>query len=98
MHRLLGCTLGLLTTGTLFLAAAVAQQAAAPESQQKGEAVVPLSHVERFDGKTTLQLKSGKSRELHVGVQDWGIHGRQRLEKFPEEGFMMVFRSSLCDL
>lgn len=90
MHRFPGCALSLLTIGTLFLAAAVAQQAAAPESQQKGEAVVPLSRFARFDGKTILQLKGGKSRELHVVMQDWIIHGRERVKKFPEEGFVMV--------
>jgi quercetin dioxygenase-like cupin family protein len=27
---------------------------------------------------------------LHIVVQDWGIHGRKPVEKFPEEGFMIV--------
>jgi quercetin dioxygenase-like cupin family protein len=89
MHRLPGLAAGLLTTGTLLLTAVFAQQGAAPETRQ-GEALAPLSHVERFDGRTTLQIKGGKSRDLHVVVQDWGIHGRKPVEKFPEEGFMMV--------
>lgn len=88
MYRILSCVLALLTTG--IVTAAFAQQAGAPEPSQKQEAIVPLSQVERFNGKTTLQTKGGKSQELHVVVQDWGIHGRQRVEKFPEEGFMVV--------
>lgn len=88
MQRILSCVLGLLMTG--LVTAALAQQAGAPEPAQKQEGVVPLSHVERFNGTTTLQTKNGQSRELHVVVQDWAIHGRQRVEKFPEEGFLMV--------
>jgi hypothetical protein len=90
MHRVIRCALGVLTSGILFLTAGLAQQAAAPQPVPSQEGVVPVSHVERFNGDTTLPLKGGQSRALHVIVEDWGIHGRQRIEKFPQEGFLLV--------
>lgn len=90
MQRHLPHAIVFLTTGILWAASAGAQQTPPAQAPQKAESVIPLKPIERFDGKTAFRTKQGKPKELHVVVRNWQIHGRQRIEKFPEEGFMLV--------
>ncbi len=90
MQRHLPHAIVFLIGGILWTTPAVAQEAAPAAAQQKAEAPAPLKPIERFDGKTAFRTKKGKPKELHVIVRNWEIHGRQRIKKFPEEGFMLV--------
>src|SRR2546426_238241 len=90
MPRLLCCAIVFWAAGILWPASAAAQEAPPAPAQQTAEAPAPLKPIERFDGKTAFRTKQGKPKELHVIVRNWEIHGRQRIEKFPEEGFVLV--------
>lgn len=81
-----------LAASCAILAAGAQEQVAPPP--QKTEARGPLTPLERFDGHAAFHTKQGKSRELHVVVRKWEIHGRQHIEKFPEQGFMVVHLQS----
>lgn len=90
MERLRSRVLAVLAVSVLGVTPAATQQKASAQPEQKPEAAVALKPLSRFDGRTAFRTKQGKSRELHVVVRNWEIHGRQRIEKFPEEGFMLV--------
>ncbi len=49
--------------------------------------VVPLS---RFEGTAQLAVKGAAPATFHVSKKNWGIHGRQKIEKYPESGFLIV--------
>src|SRR5690348_8511711 len=57
------------------------------QAPQEGASLKP---IERFDGKTMIETKAGKPVAAHVVVRVWQIHGRQKIDKFPEEGFIIV--------
>ena len=91
MGRLFGYVSGLLSAGMLLMTTAGrAQQLPASASPTQGQALERLRPVERFAGKALIRTKGGGTRELHVLIRNWGLHGKQRVEKFPEEGFMVV--------
>lgn len=88
MRHVLLCAAILLVSSVVTTS--TAQENSAAPAQAKPETEVPLKAIERFDGKTSFRTKGGKSQELHVVIQNWEIHGRQRIQKFPEAGFMVV--------
>lgn len=51
------------------------------------EMLVP---VERFDGTTSLRTRDGRERTVQVVIRNWTIPNRQRLARFPQDGFMVV--------
>jgi len=57
---------------------------------QSSETLGALKSIERFDGRTGLRTRRGKLEELHVVIRNWQLHGRLRVEKFPEPGFAIV--------
>jgi hypothetical protein len=71
--------------GICFCIVVMATLAQAPPQE-----IGSLKPIERFDGKATIETKAGKPMEAHVVIRVWQIHGRQRIERFPEEGFMIV--------
>ncbi len=90
MERLRSRVLAVLAVSVLGVTPAATQQKASAQAEQKPEAAVTLKPLSRFEGRTAFRTKQGKSRELHVVVRNWEIHGRQRVEKFPEQGFMVI--------
>lgn len=90
MERLRSRVLALLAVSVLGVTSAANQQKASAQAEQKPEAAVALKPLNRFDGKTAFRTKQGKPRELHVVIRNWEIHGRHRVEKFPEEGFLVI--------
>ncbi len=90
MERLRSRVLAVLAVSVLGVTPAATQQKASAQPEQKPEAAVALKPLSRFDGRTAFRTKQGKSRELHVVVRNWEIHGRQRVEKFPEQGFLVI--------
>jgi quercetin dioxygenase-like cupin family protein len=90
MKHFVGCAAALLTVGVLWTTASVAQQSPPKGSQEKGEALVRLQPIDRFDSRTNIRTKKGGIRNLHVVIRNWELHGRQRIAKFPAQGFMVV--------
>jgi len=87
MYHVAGCIIGLVTVGTLWLRSSAQQTASAGPAQ---EAVAPLRPIERFDGRTAWRTKAGTLQAIHVALRNCGIHGRQRIRRFPEQGLMIV--------
>jgi hypothetical protein len=57
------------------------------KDDQLASVVTPLS---RFEGTAKLTAKGAAPATLHVSKKNWGIHGRQKIERFPEAGFLIV--------
>lgn len=51
---------------------------------------VTLTPIERFDGPTAWRTKAGVLQHVRVVIHNWGIHGRQRILTFPEQGMVIV--------
>jgi hypothetical protein len=54
---------------------------------------MPLQPIERFDGRTTLKnprLLAAGQAEIQMTLRNWTIPNRQRIERFPEQGFLIV--------
>jgi hypothetical protein len=54
---------------------------------------MPLQPIERFDGRTTLtnpRLLAAGQAEIQMTLRNWTIPNRQRIERFPEQGFLIV--------
>jgi quercetin dioxygenase-like cupin family protein len=64
---------------TLWIAALAAQQPAPT-----------LEPVVRFEQDVVVATKAAAAKKAHVVVANWGIHGAGRIERFPEQGFMVV--------
>lgn len=90
MERLILRVLTVLAVSVLGVSPAATPQKAPAQAEQAPEAAAALKPLSRFDGKTAFRTKQGKSKELHVVIRNWEIHGRQRVEKFPEEGFAVI--------
>lgn len=72
----------------VVLATSQAQQSAA--GKQETTAPNALQPVDRYDNRNMTLLKAGKAVPTHVTIRDWQIHGRQKIEKFPEAGILIV--------
>jgi len=90
MQRLLVVISGSLIVVSLLSTTALAQQARPVESKEQFDAPIRLEPFERFDGTITLRTKDGQVRKLHVVIRNWIIPNRQRIQRFPEEGFIVV--------
>jgi hypothetical protein len=62
----------------------------APVATSQSEATLALNSLARFEGKGVVHLKNGRSYELHLALRSVGIHGKTRIERFPEQGFLIV--------
>lgn len=54
---------------------------------------MPLQPIERFDGRTALKnprLLAAGQAEIQMTLRNWIIPNRQRIERFPEQGFLIV--------
>ena len=90
MRRLFAVVSSFLIAGSFVVTAPHAQQARPVESKEQFDAPVRLEPFERFDGMVTLRGKDGQLRKLHVLIRNWIIPNRQRIQQFPEGGFMIV--------
>ena len=59
---------------------------------QRQASVNPLTvqRAERFQGRATLQDKTGKARAVRLAIYNWTILGRQHVAEFGEQGFLLV--------
>jgi hypothetical protein len=60
-------------------------------SQTLTRTLVPLT---RFEGDLRIQPQKGASKDLRVVTRNWLIHGRQKIERFPEMGYLIVHLQS----
>ncbi len=90
MKRLRDCALMVVAVSVFGGTPAAAQQDASARPEQKPEATAAVKPLNRFEGKASFRTKQGKSKELHVVTRNWQIHGRQRIEKFPDQGFLVI--------
>jgi len=59
----------------------------------KFDEAMPLQPVERFDGRTALKnekLLAAGQAEIQMRLRNWTIPNRQRIDRFPEDGFLIV--------
>src|SRR5690349_20629429 len=63
------------------------------EAREKFDATLPLQPIERFDGRAALKnpkLLSAGQGQVQMTLRNWNIPNRQRIDKFPETGFLIV--------
>ena len=68
---------------TLLLALSLAQE---PGNQSE------LRPTERFNGTTSIRLRSGERAQVRISIHNWIIHGGQknRALPFPAQGFVIA--------
>jgi quercetin dioxygenase-like cupin family protein len=49
-----------------------------------------LPPVNRFEGSAQFMGKEGKQKDAHVAIRQWTIPARQRVDTFPERGFLLI--------
>ena len=71
---------------------------ASPANEEEGRSekfdpTLPLQPIERFDGRAALKnpkLLSAGQGQVQMTLRNWSIPNRQRIDKFPEQGFLIV--------
>jgi quercetin dioxygenase-like cupin family protein len=88
--------LALLATAVLLVISTWGQTAAQtpPDSKPAAEALNAFTKTDRFQGKAVLKSKTGRPQEVSAVLQNWALHGRIRVEKFPEHDFLVVYLHS----
>lgn len=64
-----------------------------PTDSSKFDEPMPLQPVERFDGRAPVsnaRLLAAGQAEIQMTLRNWTIPNRQRIERFPETGFLIV--------
>ncbi|HLW83773.1 MAG TPA: hypothetical protein VKR60_01080 [Candidatus Sulfotelmatobacter sp.] len=86
----------LLATAVLLAVSSCAQVAAQtpPDSKPTAENANAFAKTDRFAGKALLKSKNGRPQEVSAVVQNWALHGRIKVEKFPEHNFLVVYLHS----
>jgi|SRR5215213_2156988 len=92
-----------LLTVTLIVMVALAQRPSPspsakpmqPEQQDasKFDEPMPLQPIDRFDGRTSVKnerLLAAGQAEMQMTLRNWTIPNRQRIQQFPESGFLIV--------
>lgn len=87
MKRVVLCLVSLVA-----LAASQAQQPV--DGKQETAATNALQPLDRYDNRNLTLLKAGKAVPTRITIRDWQIHGRQKIEKFPEAGTLIVHLQS----
>jgi quercetin dioxygenase-like cupin family protein len=72
---------------TFWIAVLAAQQ---PAAQQPPQPTPVLEPVVRFEQDVVVATKAAPAKKSHVVIANWGIHGSGKIERFPEQGFMVV--------
>jgi hypothetical protein len=104
MKRYIMMGLGLLLVETFIVLVSLGQRpspspTATPEQpgrqadSSKFDELMPLEPVNRFEGRTALsnaRLLAAGQAEIQMTLRNWTIPNRQRIERFPEQGFLIV--------
>jgi len=70
-----------------------ASPAGEEQRSEKFDQTMPLQPIDRFDGRAALKnpkLLAAGQGQIQVTLRNWGIPNRQRIDKFPEQGFLIV--------
>jgi hypothetical protein len=59
-------------------------------AQNPAEKSSALVRENRFEGDVLVPMKAGAPKKMHVLLTNWGIHGTQKIERFPEQGFLVI--------
>jgi hypothetical protein len=102
MKRYFVMSLSLLLVETVIALACFAQRpspspSASPSRQgeqgEKFDEAMPLQPLERFDGRAALKnpkLLAAGQGQIQMTLRNWSIPNRQRIDRFPEQGFLIV--------
>ena len=102
MKRYFVMSLSLLLVETVIALVCFAQRPSPSPSPKQGEEneqtgkfdpTMPLQPIERFDGRTALKnpkLLAAGQGQIQMTLRNWSIPNRQRIDKFPEQGFLIV--------
>jgi hypothetical protein len=71
---------------------------ASPAGEEEGRSekfdqTMPLQPIDRFDGRAALKnpkLLAAGQGQVQMTLRNWSIPNRQRIDKFPEQGFLIV--------
>lgn len=74
----------------LLVPALGAQQQGGSAAEKEPPPPNALQSLERFNNRQINVLQAGRPVSSHVTIRDWLIHGRQKIEKFPETGLLVV--------
>ena len=80
----------LLLAQTFVAVTVSAQGKPPPEVTANTDGPVLLAPFKRADERATLVMKNGKSRELHVAVNQWTLVAGREITRFPEQGDVIV--------
>ena len=64
-----------------------------PEEASKFDEAMPLQPIDRFDGRASVKnerLLAAGQAEMQMTLRNWTIPNRQRIDRFPETGFLIV--------
>jgi gentisate 1,2-dioxygenase len=64
-----------------------------PTDSSKFDELMPLQPIDRFNGRATVRnarLLAAGQAEIQMTLRNWTISNRQRIERFPETGFLIV--------
>jgi len=103
MKRYFVMCLSLLLVGTVALVCFAQRPSPSPspsaspanegEAREQFDETLPLQPIERFDGRAALKnpkLLSAGQGQIQMTLRNWSIPNRQRIDKFPEQGFLIV--------
>ena len=104
MKRYIVMGMGLLLVETLIVLVSPGQrpspsptattaQSGKQTDASKFDELMPLQPVDRFEGRTALsnaRLLAAGQAEIQMTLRNWTIPNRQRIERFPERGFLIV--------
>lgn len=103
MKRYFVLCLSLLLVGTVALVCFAQRPSPSPspsaspanegEAREKFDETLPLQPIERFDGRAALKnpkLLAAGQGQIQMTLRNWSIPNRQRIDKFPEQGFLIV--------
>jgi len=82
VHKILAAA-----TACMLIALLASQQSAAQPTTSASASV--LTPAVRFEGDVVVPTKAG-AKTVRVILSNWGIHGTQKIERFPEQGFMVI--------
>jgi uncharacterized cupin superfamily protein len=59
-------------------------------SPQETQQTNPLGPTPRFSGSVSFKGKDGSPKEVPVQIRNWSVLGGRAIDRFPEQGFLIV--------
>jgi hypothetical protein len=77
-----------LLLGLLLTTPAFAQEQ--PSDAARFDPMVELKPTHSVDTQATVRAKSGRMKPVALSMRNWIIPNRQRIERFPEQGLLVI--------